>query len=128
MMSNHVVFSNYLDLELVRMHYTHDYTTISSSHEWGHIIRFKGVHNAVVDNVEMHEGSGDGFEVFGVSDRLADGSLKPGKWESFNITVKNCLINDNRRQNITIADGTNIFINITPLEMGAVEFLALLAQ
>lgn len=89
--------------------YTHDYTTIGGTHEWGHLIRFKAVHNGVVDNVEMHEATGDGFEVYGSSDRNADGTLKPNRRESFNITVKNCLINDNRRNNITIADGTNMF-------------------
>ncbi|OBQ54109.1 right-handed parallel beta-helix repeat-containing protein [Tamlana sp. s12] len=90
--------------------YTHDYTAVNGSHEWGTLIRFKGVHNGIVDNVEMHEATGDGFVVLGVSDRNPDGSLKPGKIESFNVTVRGCLIKDNRRNNVTIGDGTNIFI------------------
>ena len=90
--------------------YTHDYNTTGGSHEYGHIIWFKAVQNGVVDNVEMHEGTGDGFYVSGSSDRNRDGSLKEDRRESFNITVKNCLIDDNRRNNISIVDGTNIFI------------------
>jgi parallel beta-helix repeat protein len=89
--------------------YEHDYSS-GSSHEWGHIIFFKGVHNGVVDNVEMHEGSGDGFYVSADAQRNFDGSLQSGRRESFNVMVKNCLINDNRRNNISIVDGTNIFI------------------
>lgn len=91
--------------------YAHDYTTISGTHEWGHLIRFKAVHNGVVDNVEMREGTGDGFEVYGSSDRNADGTLKPNRRESVNITVKNCLIDDNRRNNLTVADGKDIYID-----------------
>ena len=89
---------------------THDYNSISSSHEWGHVIFFKAVHNGVVDNVEMHEGTGDGFYLSSSSDRNADGSLKPDRRESFNITVKNCLLDGNRRDNISLVDGRDIFI------------------
>lgn len=98
--------------------YKHDYNSISSSHEWGHTIFFKAVHNGVVDNVEMHEGTGDGFYLSSSSDRNADGSLKPDRRESFNITVKNCLINDNRRDNISIVDGKDVFIEYNTIRNG----------
>ncbi|MBU3822290.1 right-handed parallel beta-helix repeat-containing protein [Flavobacteriaceae bacterium XHP0103] len=97
--------------------YTHDYSG-GGSHEWGHIISFKGVHNGIVDNVEMHDGAGDGFYVWPDTDRNADGTLKPGRRESFNITVKNSLINNNRRNNISIVDGTNIFIEYNTITNG----------
>ncbi|WP_208326563.1 NosD domain-containing protein [Algibacter lectus] len=90
--------------------YTHDYESESGTHEFGYLINFKAVHNSVIDNVELHEATGDGFHILGGSDRNADGSLKPNRRESINVTIKNCLINDNRRDNISVVDGRNIFI------------------
>lgn len=90
--------------------YTHDYNSISGTHEWGHLIMFRGVHNSTIDGVEIHEGTGDGFEIGGTDHRNNDGSLKPHGRESNNVTVKNCLINDHRRNNISIVDGTDLFI------------------
>ena len=85
--------------------YTHDYNSISGTHEWGHIIMLRGVHNSTVDGVEIHEAAGDGIEIGGTAHRNNDGSLKPHGRESYNVTIKNCLINDHRRNNMS-----NIFI------------------
>jgi hypothetical protein len=90
--------------------YTHDYNSISGTHEWGHIIMFRGVHNSTIDGVEMHEAAGDGFEIGGTAHRNNDGSLKSHGRESYNVTVKNCLLNDHRRNNMSIVDGTDLFI------------------
>jgi len=100
--------------------YTHDYSpsenTIEGRHGWGHLIMIKGVHNGVVDGVEMHEGTGDGITIAGIEHRLNDGSIKPNGKESINVTVKNCLINDNRRNNISITDGTGIYIEYNTIK------------
>lgn len=94
--------------------YTHDYSasdnTIEGRHGWGHLIMISGVHNGVVDGVQMHEGTGDGIIISGTEHRLDDGTLRFNGKESINITVKNCLINNNRRNNISITDGTGIYI------------------
>jgi len=89
--------------------FTHDYSS-GGPHEWGHVIAFKAVHNGVIDNVQIHQGTGDGFHLSSSSDRNIDGSLKPNRRESTNITVKNSLINNNRRNNISLVDGKDIFI------------------
>lgn len=96
--------------------YTHDYTTIASSHDWGHLIMLRGVHNSVIDGVEIHEGVGDGIQIGGISHRFNDGTLKPGGRESKNVTVRNCLINDHRRNNISIVDGTDIYIEYNTIK------------
>ncbi|MEC3908035.1 right-handed parallel beta-helix repeat-containing protein [Tamlana sp. 2201CG12-4] len=90
--------------------YTHDYNATSGTHEWGHVMSLKGVQNSVVDGVEMHEGAGDGLKIAGDQHRYNDGSIKPNGRESRNLTIKNCLINDNRRNNISLTDGTEIYI------------------
>ena len=89
--------------------YDHEYSS-GGTQEWGHLIMFRGVHNSTIDNVELREGTGDGFEVGGIEHRNNDGSIKANGRESYNVTIKNCIIDDNRRNNISIVDGTNIFV------------------
>lgn len=102
--------------------YTHNYNaaenTIEGRHGWGHLVMLKGVHNGVVDGVELHEATADGITISGTEHRLNDGSLKPNGRESKNVTVKNCLINDSRRNNIAITDGTGIYIEYNTIKNG----------
>lgn len=92
--------------------YTHQYIsgTGANTHEWGHLIYFVGAHNSVIDGVNIKEGTGDGIEIRGTEHRNNDGSLKSHGRETYNVTIKNCIIDDNRRDNISVTDGTNIFI------------------
>ncbi|WP_185956461.1 right-handed parallel beta-helix repeat-containing protein [Changchengzhania lutea] len=96
--------------------YTHDYKTITSRHGWGHVMMIRGVHDGIIDGVEMHEGAGDGIHIAGLEHRNNDGSLKPHGRESKNVTLKNCLINDNRRNNISMVDGTDIYIEYNTIK------------
>ncbi|WP_142786018.1 right-handed parallel beta-helix repeat-containing protein [Changchengzhania lutea] len=96
--------------------YTHDYKTITSRHGWGHVMMIRGVHNGIIDGVEMHEGAGDGIQIAGLEHRNNDGSLKSHGRESKNVTLKNCLINDNRRNNISMVDGTDIYIEYNTIK------------
>ncbi|MEC3908036.1 right-handed parallel beta-helix repeat-containing protein [Tamlana sp. 2201CG12-4] len=90
--------------------YSHDYNTMSSSHEWGHVMSLKGVHNCIIDGVEMYNGTGDGINIDADQHRYNDGTIKPNGREPKNVIIKNCLINDNRRNNISVTDGTDIYI------------------
>lgn len=95
--------------KLIGDRFTHDYSS-GGAHDWGHTMVIDGVHNITVDGVEMREGAADGLIIEGVRDRNRDGSLVDGGQESYNVTVKNCLFDNNRRNNISVVDGTKIYI------------------
>lgn len=92
--------------------FTHDYAPISdefglsrNSHEWGTLVVIAGSHNVVVDGVTMKDSSGDGF-VF------ASGTNRQYNPPIFckNVFLKNCTIDNSRRNNITIGDGEYLYI------------------
>lgn len=92
--------------------YKHNYSSGigSVTHDWGHLIDIRAAHNITINNVTLMQGSGDGVHIAGREHRNIDGGLKPTGKESYNVTIKNCLIDGNRRNNISVTDGTNIFI------------------
>lgn len=92
--------------------YAHDYNSGigTATHEWGHLINIKASHNVVVSGLTLKEASGDAFEVRGREFRNNDGTLKVTGRESNNVTISYCSIDDCRRNNISITDGTNIYI------------------
>jgi len=93
--------------------YTHTYVAPGSdgdTHEFGFLIYYRGLINGVVDNVGLREASGDGFIVQSTSHRNDDGSEKPNEVYSKNITLKNCIIDKNRRNNISLTDVEGMLI------------------
>jgi len=90
--------------------YTHDYKKIKSTHEFGYAIYFRGVENGVVDNVELRECTGDGFIVQSTKRRNDDGSERLGEVYSKNITLQNCILDKNRRNNISLTDVDGMLI------------------
>lgn len=93
--------------------YTHSYVvpgTDGDTHEFGFLIYYRGVINGKVDNVGLRESTGDGFIVQSSSHRNDDGSEKPNEVYSKNITLKNCIIDKNRRDNISLTDVEGMII------------------
>lgn len=90
--------------------FSHDYKTIKNTHEFGYAIYFRGVINGVVDNVELRECTGDGFIVQSTKRRNDDGSERLGQVYSKNITLQNCIIDKNRRNNISLTDVDGMLI------------------
>lgn len=93
--------------------YTHSYVSPGSdgnTHEFGYMVYFRGVHNGTVDGVGLREATGDGFIMQGTSNRYNDGTVRPGEWECKNIVVKNCIIDKNRRNNLSLVDGDGAII------------------
>lgn len=86
--------------------YEHIYATGTEgdTHEFGYGIYFRGVINGLVDNVALREHTGDGLIVQSTKWRNDDGSEKPGETYSKNITLSNCFIDKNRRNNISLTD------------------------
>lgn len=93
--------------------YTHDYEDDSgrAAHAWGFMIEVKAAHNVVIDGLEIREGTADAVKVAGREHRYDDGTLKPTGKETYNLVVKNCLLDDNRRNNISITDGSYVYIH-----------------
>ena len=73
---------------------THDYTTTTSTHEWGYGIALTGS-NCVIEGVNISLCTGDGICV---------------KEECANNEIKNINISKCRRQGMTIADVTNLVV------------------
>lgn len=80
------------------------------THEWGHIISIAGIHNITVNGVNTRNGTGDGFHISGLYPRNGDGSLQAGNKETLDALVKNCIIDNNRRNNMSPVDGDRIII------------------
>ena len=85
---------------LIGDRYTHDYSSIDSTHEWGHAIEIKGCENLQIYNLEIKEFTGDGILI----------SYYPNTRTSSNIRVYNNNIHNCRRQGISITSGKNIKI------------------
>jgi len=92
--------------------YTHTYVTgtLRDSHEFGTAIVFRGVHNGLVEGVDAQEFTGDAFYMYSTRSRQADGTPTPGEAYCDNITIRGNHFNKNRRQSISVIDGTNWII------------------
>jgi len=93
--------------------YTHDYSPINdefgisrNEHGWGTLVVIAGCSNSTVDNVIMRDSTGDGFVFASGTNRLYNPPIF-----CTNITVKNCTIDNSRRNNITIGDGEFLYID-----------------
>ncbi len=84
---------------------THDYLTISSTHEWGHLLRITGTKNSTVKNMTFMDATGDGVDVHAVGH-----SFDPFYTFCDNVTITNNTFIRNRRNHISITDGRNIVV------------------
>ncbi|MBI9065475.1 MAG: hypothetical protein JEZ14_26050, partial [Marinilabiliaceae bacterium] len=89
----------------------HDYTPQiingieKKTHEWGHLIDIASGENITIKNVNLSYASGDGINIH--STKHAFDAEYIG---SNNITIFDCILDSNRRNNISITDGYNIIV------------------
>ena len=76
---------------------THDYTTISSSHEFGYGVSFNGKNNNI-SNVEIYDFIGDGIYIHDLRQNKTDII-----WPVEHVNIYNCNIHHCRRQGITVS-------------------------
>jgi len=83
---------------------THDYS--EGAQEWGYLVFLHAASNTTVTGVTMKDAMGDGMKIQ---------SLKfffdPDHIPAHNITVSQCIFDSNRRNNLSITGGNNIFID-----------------
>lgn len=84
----------------------HDYNTISSTHEWGHVFMIAGATNVTLRGITMKYGTGDGLDI-----RANVNSNIQGHVSSTNILVEQCVFDSNRRNNVSITDGNDILVD-----------------
>lgn len=85
----------------------HDYNSISSTHEWGYGIEFRGAKSVELSNLIIRNLTGDGILISEMEAQFSD-------YEEDNISeriyISNCDIYDNRRQGISIIDAEEVYI------------------
>ncbi|MCM1237415.1 MAG: right-handed parallel beta-helix repeat-containing protein, partial [Ruminococcus flavefaciens] len=76
--------------------------------EWGHGIDIQGCTNVHISNVDISNCWGDGI-CLGEYDMMVDGKLKhvPSNY----VTVENCNLHHNRRNNLSITDANNVTVD-----------------
>ncbi len=82
----------------------HDYSD-GGTHEWGYLFFVHGATNSRVSNMKMIDATGDGMKIQDVNFHF-----DPDHIASENITVTECVFNNNRRNNMSITGGNNLFI------------------
>ena len=95
----------------------HDYSPVIDlygneykTHEWGHMLQIAGGKNITVDGVDISDATGDGFDLHGSDIRNLDGTPRNGEYISENVTLKNCIVNNSRRNGLSLLDGNGILI------------------
>ena len=68
--------------------------------EWGHGIQISGCTNVTISDVEISNCWGDGIYLGDYNEKSCDG-----------VTIENCNLHHNRRNNLSITDANNITIN-----------------
>jgi len=81
----------------------HDYN--GGTHEWGFCLMIHGSSNVVIDGVTTSLGTGDGIDINSLNH-----SFQPNYIPSHTIKVINCVLDNNRRNNMSITDGNNILV------------------
>ncbi len=72
-----------------------------SSGEWGHGIQISGCTNVTIENVDISQCWGDGIYlgIYDGPDKLTNG-----------VTIRNCNVHHNRRNNLSITDASNVTV------------------
>lgn len=98
---------------LIGDRFKHDYTDILDevgisriTHEWYGLLYVAGSKNVVATDIVLKESTGDGI-IVGASDGFR---FVPGNPFNKNVTFIGCSIDANRRNNISVTDGEDIFI------------------
>ncbi|SNR14125.1 right-handed parallel beta-helix repeat-containing protein [Tenacibaculum jejuense] len=84
---------------------SHDYTTINSTHEWGHLLRITGTKNSVFKNIRFEDATGDAIDVHAYGH-----SFDPHYTYCDNVLITNNIMLRSRRNHISITDGRNITV------------------
>lgn len=82
----------------------HDYSD-GSSHEWGHLLFLHGAVNTTIDGVTMKYATGDGMKLEDINF-----TFQPNWIPTHDIVVKNCVFDSNRRNNMSITAGYNVYV------------------
>lgn len=91
----------------------HDYS-LGGTQEWGFVLLLKACNNVTVNNVKINNAGGDGIMVEGLYHAFETNYIA-----SYNILVKNCTVDNSRRNNLSIVDGHDIIVeNNTFLNAG----------
>jgi len=97
---------------LIGDRYEHDYSDFIDgdnisrrTHEWPALIVTAGSTNIVFDNINIKHSTGDGFIVGSAGFRTNPSTV----WNN-GITLRNCILDGNRRNNVSITDGENIIV------------------
>lgn len=95
-----------------KMEHTYTQGITGKMHDSGFGVYFISVRGGIVDGVEMKDFIGDGFSCHSLGLRNDDGTPPSGLEHNFtdNIVVRNCTFDSNRRNNLSVIDGTNIII------------------
>jgi len=97
-----------------RFQHTYD-PTISGSYDNGILIGFYGAKQCTLDGVKTYESIGDGFIIrsgsYSQVNRLPDGSPNPEGWYSEQITIKNSLFKNHRRNGLAFTDVTALLVS-----------------
>lgn len=93
--------------------YEHDYQEVDGStlHEWGNAISLIGSHYVTFNGVNARNGTGDGYYISKKAIRNpSDGSLTGGNRTTENSVIKNCIVDGNRRNNLSPVDCNGLTI------------------
>ncbi len=78
-----------------------EYINLNDGSEWRHVISLSGCHNFKIYGFELLDSGGDGIEISGIWQQPVP---------STNIHIKNCKIDNNYRQGISITSAENVLI------------------
>ncbi|MFY0714333.1 right-handed parallel beta-helix repeat-containing protein [Seonamhaeicola sp. NFXS20] len=82
----------------------HDYSD-GGTHEWGHLLFLHGAVNSTVDGVTMKNATGDGMKLEDINFTFQSNWIP-----THDITIVNCIFDSNRRNNMSITAGYNIYV------------------
>lgn len=77
--------------------------------EWGHGISIQGCTNVTIENIEISQCWGDGIYLGLYNGWDEDGNRKD--FYSNGVTIENCNLHDNRRNNLSVTDVSNVTIS-----------------
>ena len=80
---------------------THIKSSETSSDEWNHLIKISGSSNIYLEGISIKNATGDGIDIIETNEE---------KTIPTNIYIRNCILDSNRRNNISIEAGCNIYI------------------
>ncbi len=83
---------------------THDYSS-GGTHEWGRLLELKSAVNVTIDGISISNGTGDGIDISSLGF-----TFQPDYKPTNNIIIRNCVLDSNRRNNMSITDGFKITV------------------